>query len=89
MSTRIITPISWHSPPKCLHARPWPNSWQTFVSARVIARKIALVGLKKLWKLGSFERKTSNSTVTSASAVSAMTMVRANIVREKHQRSLG
>ena len=24
--TRNITPISWHSPPKCLHVRPWPNS---------------------------------------------------------------
>lgn len=24
--TRNMMPISWHSPPKCLHVRPWPNS---------------------------------------------------------------
>src|SRR5437867_264838 len=31
VSTSSMTPISWHSPPKRLHARPCPNSCSTFV----------------------------------------------------------
>ena len=39
--TRIITHISWHSPPKCLQASPWPNSpvmsWALSVKLRTIS----------------------------------------------------
>ena len=38
VSTRNITPISWHSPPKCLQVSPWPNSWITFVMPSVTPR---------------------------------------------------
>src|SRR6476646_4027937 len=35
LKTRMITPISWHSPPKWRHVRPCPNSCRIFVAARV------------------------------------------------------
>ena len=35
VSTRNMTPISWHSPPKCLQDRPWPNSCRTLVTHSV------------------------------------------------------
>ena len=70
VSTRIMMPISWHSPPKCLHDSPWPNSCRTLVTARVAASRKALAGLKKSWKVGSLARNVSNSTRTSTSAAS-------------------
>src|SRR5271157_2370329 len=42
VSTRIITPISWHSPPKCLHVRPWPNSCRTLMTPSTTESQRAL-----------------------------------------------
>ena len=46
VSTRISTPISWHSPPKCLQLMPCPNSCSTFVTARATASRKAFFTLK-------------------------------------------
>src|SRR5271157_2058617 len=46
VSTRTITPISWHSPPKCLHIMPWPNSCSTLVTPSVQDSKRAFSKLK-------------------------------------------
>ena len=42
VSTRSMTPISWHSPPKCLHDSPWPNSCRILVTASTTASQKAL-----------------------------------------------
>ena len=52
VSTRNITPISWHSPPKCLHVSPWPNSWMTLVTASVSAQVDPVLGLEELVERG-------------------------------------
>ena len=44
VSTSNITPISWHSPPKCLHDSPWPNSCRILVTASVIASQSQFSG---------------------------------------------
>src|SRR6185436_1223340 len=36
VNTRSMAPNSWHSPPKCLHDRPCPNSCSTFTTAIVM-----------------------------------------------------
>jgi len=38
VNTSIMKPSSWHSPPKCLHASPWPNSCSTLTTAIVRPR---------------------------------------------------
>src|SRR5262245_52669527 len=38
VKTRSIAPSSWHSPPKCLNERPWPNSCSTLTVAIVMPR---------------------------------------------------
>src|SRR3954471_11934526 len=68
VSTRNITPISWHSPPKCLHVSPWPNSWMIFVTASTIIIQKALPTVKNWWNDGSLDWNTSNCTVTSSKA---------------------
>src|SRR5947209_1460560 len=35
LNTRMMTPISWHSPPKCRHDKPCPSSCSTFIPASV------------------------------------------------------
>src|SRR3989304_4404093 len=32
VSTRIITPMSWTSPPKALVTKAWPNSWRALMT---------------------------------------------------------
>ena len=46
VSTSSMTPISWHSPPKCLQVRPCPNSCITLVTPSVMAIQMALCRLK-------------------------------------------
>ena len=89
VSTRNITPISWHSPPKCLQVSPWPNSWITLVTASVRPSQIQFWAVKNWWNVGSFERKTSNSTVTSVSADSAKSAQIVIAGVEYIQRTLG
>ena len=52
VSTRIIMPISWHSPPKCLQVSPWPNSCRTLVTPSTTASQKALWMLKNWWNVG-------------------------------------
>ena len=82
-------PISWHSPPKCLQASPWPNSCMTFVTPSTTASRKALWMLKNWWNSGSLERNTSNSTATSVSAESASRQHSATVHGEKNQRTYG
>src|SRR3954471_1520384 len=58
--TRNITPISWHSPPKCLHDRPWPNSCKILVMHKVRPSHSQFCALKNEWKSGKREWKKSN-----------------------------
>ena len=48
VSTRNITPISWHSPPKCLHDSPCPNSCRTLVTARARPSQSQFFGPEEL-----------------------------------------
>src|SRR5205809_8122373 len=38
VNTSIMKPSSWHSPPKCLHDSPCPNSCSTFTVAIVMPK---------------------------------------------------
>ena len=89
MSTRIITPISWHSPPKCLQVRPWPNSCSTLITPRVTDSSRAFWKLKNSWKAGSRERKTWNCTVTSISGRQAQQDAETTAVRREEPADLG
>src|SRR5687767_3949168 len=71
VSTRNITPISWHSPPKCLHDMPWPNSCRILVAVSVIARASQFCAEKNELNDGSRDWKTSNWTITSVRAAVA------------------
>ncbi len=86
VSTSTMMPISWHSPPKCLQARPWPNSCNTLVTPNARASKKALCMLKNCWNSGSLERKTSNSATTKSSAERAISRQTAPAGTEKNQR---
>src|SRR3954469_25877267 len=68
VKTSNMKPISWHSPPKCLQARPCPNSCSTLTTAIVMPNQIQFLGPKNSWKSGSRERKTSNCAPTRVSA---------------------
>src|SRR3954469_11274527 len=87
--TRNMTPISWHSPPKCLQERPWPNSCRTLVTHNVKASHIQFCARKKEEKAGSGEWKTSNCTMISDSANSASVTQHTIAGTEKNQRMYG
>src|SRR5690348_1982346 len=87
--TSIMIPISWHSPPKCLQERPWPNSCKIFVIASVRPSHSQFCAWKKLWNDGSRDWKTSKLTSTSVSAESASAMQQTSAGTEKNQRIYG
>ena len=89
VSTRNITPISWHSPPKCLHDRPWPNSCRILVTMSVTARAIQFWASKNEWNDGSRDWKTSNCTITSVSAAVASMSAKTVAAGVKNQRTYG
>ncbi|NNJ27764.1 hypothetical protein LzC2_38720 [Planctomycetes bacterium LzC2] len=61
-STRIITPNSRHSPPKCVQVSPWPSSWRIFIAPSVASSQIRL--------LAERNAPTSGSAANTASAFS-------------------
>jgi len=89
VSTRNMTPISWHSPPKCLHDSPWANSCITLVTASVAASRSQLEGVKNWWKVGSFARNVANCTETNSKAATISPRAITSAVRVKSQRTLG
>src|SRR6476659_10330427 len=89
LRTRNMMPISWHSPPKCLQERPWPNSCRTLVTQSVSASQAQFCALKKSWKSGSREWNRSNCTMISDSAASPSAMQQHIAGTEKNQRMYG
>ena len=57
VSTRNITPISWHSPPKCLHDKPVPEFVEDFRERQHDHQPEGVMHAEKLLELGQFALK--------------------------------
>src|SRR5688500_20184515 len=68
VSTRNMTPISWHSPPKCLHDMPCPNSCRILVAVSVTAMARQFCAEQNDWNEGSRDWHSTNCKITSGSA---------------------
>src|SRR5262245_34436308 len=87
--TRNMMPISWHSPPKCLHDNPWPNSCRILVTHNVSASHSHLSWPKNVLNSGSRAWNTLNCTSTNVSAESASRMQHTSAGTVKNQRMYG
>src|SRR6185436_9982740 len=85
VKTSSISPISWHSPPNRLQARPWPISCRILVTQSVSASQSQFFAAKNSRKSGRRERKTSNSAPMSKRAENMSSSAAASAGSENSQ----